>query len=224
MSANQSVSVLDDIEGRQTMSGYNLHTMVRPPTTFTAREQTSLLFTTGEHVRGWRDHFIYALALGTGLREHEVLALDVNDVCHEDFRARGRVQLRVYKESNPDPKMQQVLLSRPLRAKLEKYLKQRRERGEVVLPTTPLFPSRERDRLSERQVRTAFVRWQMKAKLERTLHFHALRHTAITNFYRKTRDLALTAIFARHRSLESTRRYTHFSDQDLEQAVELLPC
>jgi integrase/recombinase XerC len=198
------------------MNGYNLHAMVRPPTTLTSREQTALLATTGDRVGGWRDHLLYALALGTALREHELLALDAGDVFQDDGRARGRVQLRVFKESNPDPKMQQVLLSRALRAKLDA--------GEVVGSSTPLFPSRERDRLSARQLRTAFVRWQERAGFERRVHVHSLRHSAITAFYRKTRDLALTAIFARHRSLESTRRYTHFADQDLEQAVELLPC
>jgi integrase/recombinase XerC len=206
------------------MPGYNLHSLVRPPTTLTAREQTALLVTTGEHVRGWRDHVIYALALGTGLREHEILALDVGDVFREDLRARSLVQLRVFKESNPDPKMQVVRLSKTLRAKLERYLAHRRDRGADIAPSTPLFASRESARLSARQLRTSFVKWQKLAGFERILNFHALRHTAITNFYRRTRDLALTAIFARHRSLESTRRYTHFSDQDLEQAVELLPC
>src|SRR5688572_21656941 len=191
MSGEQSVSVcLHAFGGRHPVNGHNLHTMVRPPTTLTAREQTALLTTTGDRVAGWRDHVLYALALGTALREHEVLALDVGDVFHTDHRARGRVQLRVFKESNPDPKTQQVLLSRTLRAKLERYLARRIDAGEVIVPDTPLFPSRERDRLSSRQLRTAFVRWQESAGFERRLHFHAVRHTAITAFYRKTRDLA----------------------------------
>jgi integrase/recombinase XerC len=206
------------------MNGHNLHSLVRPPTTLTAREQSALLIKTGEHVRGWRDHMIFALALGTGLREHELLALDIGDVFHADLRARSLVQLRVFKMSNPDPTMQVVRLSRTLRAKLEKYAARLLAVGKTLLPSTPLFGSRESERLSARQLRTAFVKWQRLAGFERIVKFHALRHTAITNFYRRTKDLLLTARFARHADLESTRRYTHFSDQDLEQAVELLPC
>jgi integrase/recombinase XerC len=37
---------------------------------------------------------LISLALGTGLREHEVLALDYGDVFDEDGRARRRVTLR----------------------------------------------------------------------------------------------------------------------------------
>lgn len=51
----------------------------RPAKTLTEREQKALLRATGEHRAGFRDHVIYALALGTGLRAHELLALNVGD-------------------------------------------------------------------------------------------------------------------------------------------------
>jgi integrase/recombinase XerC len=206
------------------MNGHNLHRLVRPPTTLTDREQSKLLVTTGDHVRGWRDHMIYTLDLGTALREEEILALDVGDVAYPDLRVRSIVQLRVFKMSNPDPKMQTVRFSRTVRAKMERYLARRREQGDELGPAAPLFASRERPRLSARQLRTAFAKWQAVAGFDRTVNFHCMRHTSISNFYRRTKDLLLTARFARHRDLESTRRYTHFTDQDFEQAVELLPC
>ena len=52
-------------------------TISRPVKTLTEQEQKSLLRVTGAHVAGWRDHCIYSLATGTGLREHEILALDI---------------------------------------------------------------------------------------------------------------------------------------------------
>ena len=52
----------------------------RTPRTLTEREQRALLKVTGEHRAGYRDHVLYAMALGTGLREHELIALDVGDV------------------------------------------------------------------------------------------------------------------------------------------------
>ena len=52
----------------------------RPPRTLTELEQATRLKVTGEHRSGYRDHVILAVALGTGLREHEIAALDVGDV------------------------------------------------------------------------------------------------------------------------------------------------
>lgn len=57
--------------------------IAKPPRTLTDLEQKLILKTTGEHRDGYRDHGIISLALGTGLREHELLA-----------RLRGRVRRR----------------------------------------------------------------------------------------------------------------------------------
>ena len=67
--------------------------IAKPPRTLTDLEQKLILKTTGEHRDGFRDHVIISLALGTGLREHELLALDCGDVYAEDGRARRRVTL-----------------------------------------------------------------------------------------------------------------------------------
>jgi integrase len=48
----------------------------RPPRTLTDLEQATLLKVAGEHRAGFRDHVIFAVALGTGLREHEIAALN----------------------------------------------------------------------------------------------------------------------------------------------------
>jgi integrase len=71
--------------------------IAKPPRTLTDLEQKLILKTTGEHLDGFRDHVLISLALGTGLREHELLALDCGDVFGEDGRARRRVALRVFK-------------------------------------------------------------------------------------------------------------------------------
>ena len=45
-----------------------------PPRTLTEAEQRRLLKVSGEHKAGFRDHLLFSLALGTGLREHEIKA------------------------------------------------------------------------------------------------------------------------------------------------------
>ena len=67
----------------------------RTPRTLTEREQRALLKITGEHRAGFRDHVLYAM-VGTGLREHELIALSVGDVFREG-RPRRRLLLSVFK-------------------------------------------------------------------------------------------------------------------------------
>lgn len=198
--------------------------LARPPRTLTEREVALLLRTTGQHAAGWRDHVILSLALGTGLREHELLALDVGDVFDDAGHSRRHVRLRVFKRASEEPAIQEVVLSETVRAKLDKLLKQKRTAGHDVTQRAPVFVSREGNRLSCRQLRHAFGVWQTRAGFERHFGFHALRHTACSNLYRRTRDIRLTQRFARHRSLLSTSIYTHPTDEELVRSVQDLPC
>jgi integrase/recombinase XerC len=196
----------------------------RPPRTLTEREVAALLRASGQHREGFRDHVLMSLALATGLREHELLALNLGDVFDETWRARRHVRLRVFKRSSDAPGPQEVVLSDTVRAKVEKLLRARRASGGEFTAETPLFVSRLGRRLSARQVRHAFQVWQERAGLERRFNFHALRHTACTGMYRRTKDIRLTQRFARHRSVLTTTRYTHPSDDELVRAVQELPC
>jgi integrase len=76
------------------MSAY-IDSIRRAPKTLTEIEQRLLLKTTGQHRAGFRDHVIFSLALGTALREHEILALDVGDVFDDAGKAR-RVYIYAY--------------------------------------------------------------------------------------------------------------------------------
>ncbi|HXG45258.1 MAG TPA: hypothetical protein VNJ71_10930 [Gemmatimonadales bacterium] len=94
----------------------------RPPRTLTELEQGTLLKVTGEHRDGFRDHVIFAVALGTGLREHEIAALDVGDVLHQDGRLKRRIALRTFKRSSTEPATQEVCIPDSLFYKLGKGL------------------------------------------------------------------------------------------------------
>ncbi len=61
------------------------------PTTLTADEPRAILrFTAGNP----RDHLIFSLALGTGLRLAEIVGLNVGDVFAPDGTPRVRVKVR----------------------------------------------------------------------------------------------------------------------------------
>ena len=194
------------------------------PCTLTRYEQLLLLRTTGQRFDGYRDHLLLSLALATGLREHELVGLNLGDVMAQDGKARRRVQLRIFKRSNHDAREQEVMLSSGVQAKLEKFFRWKRRQHESMASDAPLFLSRLGKRLSTRQVRHAFQLWQERAGFERRLSFHSVRHSAITNLYEATHDIRLAQSFARHKSITSTQIYTHPTDEALFQAVQGLPC
>ena len=208
------------------MSAY-IDSIRRAPKTLTETEQRLLLKTTGQHRAGFRDHMIFSLALGTALREHEILALDVGDVfdiVDGRGKARRRVYLRVFKGCNEDSDPEEVILPDALRAKLDKFHGWKRRQNQSVAPDAPLFMSRRKRRLSKRQVRHAFHVWQERAGFERRVCFHTLRHTACSTLYRRTLDIRLTQRFARHKSVLTTSIYAHPNDDDLIRSINDLPC
>jgi integrase len=196
----------------------------RPPKTMTLEEQRRLLATTGEHRQGYRDHLIISLALGTALREHEIVALNVGDISDDGETVRRRFPLRVYKRSSKDPSAQECILPDGTHFKLKSFLKWKRKNGESLAPDAPLFVSRNHRRLSMDRLRHAFADWQERAGLERHFTFHQLRHTALTNLYRARKDIRIVQKIARHKNLNTTGIYAHPSDEDVLRAVRDLPC
>ena len=61
------------------------------PPTLTANEEAAILRATAGHPR---DHAIYSVALGTGLRLAEIVGLNVGDVFSQDGTPRSRVRVR----------------------------------------------------------------------------------------------------------------------------------
>jgi integrase/recombinase XerC len=158
-----------------------------------------------------RNALLFRFALSTGLRCHELVALQIEDLLTASGAPRTVLALKVFKGNNGA--LQQVYLSRRLRAHLATWLTTtERKRG-------PLFQSRHGNALSTRQARWIFRRAQERAGFERIFNFHALRHTACTRVYAATKDLRLTQRFARHASVLTTMVYTHPSDEDLLRAV-----
>jgi integrase/recombinase XerC len=108
-----------------------------------------------------------------------------------------------------------AFLSQRVQLELRRFLIWKRRQGEPMTENAPLFLSNQGRRISLRRVQFVFVRWQQAAGFEQVYSFHALRHSAITNVYRATKDLFLAQRFARHVSPLTTASYTHPSDEEL---------
>jgi integrase/recombinase XerC len=189
------------------------------PPTLTQSEQKAILRATA---RNARDHLIYSLALGTGLRLAEIVGLDVGDVYIDDRTPRTR--LRIRPEIAKGGRKGDVFLPDALMRKLRRFWAHKAGRREGLALQDPLLCSQSRVRISKRRVQFAFRTWQVKAGLDRLYPFHALRHTAVTNVYRASRDLFLAQRFARHVSPLTTTIYTHPSDQEMWEKVRRLSC
>jgi integrase len=194
-----------------------------------------------------RDHTIYALALGVGLREFEIAALKIADAYEEAdgvTRARSWVMLRVFKGSNRKPrksktrteaqqkalakraaeraaKRQRVYFPAPVRAALDAFLEAKRARRESVSPDAPVFMGHPGKPVSERLLRHNFALWQIRANVKHN-RFHNMRHTAITRYWGHTKDLKAVQDFSRHASLATTQQYLHTEDEYRERTGDAL--
>ena len=189
------------------------------PETLTHAEQQALLRATADDAR---DHAIFSLALGTGLRLGELVGLNVGDVFFHD--GQPRVRIRVRPEIAKRGRAGDVFLPDALVPRLARLWRYKLDRRERLDPATALFCGLSRRRISTRRVQVLFRLWQRRADFDRFYPFHALRHTAVTNVYRASRDLFLAQRFARHASPLTTVIYTHPSDEELRDRVRNLLC
>jgi site-specific recombinase XerC len=193
----------------------------RAPESMTAAEQARLLRVTAAHDDP-RDHVLYSMALGTGLRLRELLGLNVVDVSPDGREVRRRVVLDP--ATTKGGREGEVFLPARLIRKLRRFLAWKRRMGQSLEPDAPLFVSAQGRRLSPRAAQWRFAWWQRRAEFDRRYNFHSMRHSSITSVYRATKNLFLAQRFARHASPLTTIVYTHPSDEELYAGIRDLPC
>ena len=153
-----------------------------------------------------RDHALFALMLGAGLRLGSALGLDVPDV---DV-ARSEIVVRRLKRNREDrffvPRKEMALLRSLVRGRT----------------SGPVFVTAEGRRLSARHAQRRLAEWLSRAGVERHASPHALRHAFAMRVYAKTGDLLLTQRALGHRSVGSTLVYARSSDQAVRSALEAI--
>ena len=137
---------------------------------------------------------------------------------------RPRTRIRIRPEIAKRGKAGDVFLPDRLVAKLRRFRAFKKQQRESLDLDAPLFCSQSRRRISKRRVQYAWREWQNRAGFDRLYPFHCLRHSAVTNVYRATRDLFLAQRFARHVSPLTTTVYTHPSDEEMREQPRLVNC
>jgi integrase len=123
-----------------------------------------------------RDHLVFSMALGTGLRLGEIVGLNVGDVFFPDGRPKTRIRLRA--EIAKGGRAGDVFLPAALTRKLAAFWAYKCGRRERLDPASPLFCNQGRRRISKRRVQVVFRAWQVIAGFGRLYPFHALQCTS----------------------------------------------
>jgi integrase len=187
-----------------------------------------------------RDHVLLRMALGTGLRVMELVALNVGNVLGERRGTVAKIVNLERAKGRPEWDSGRVYLTAATRQAIGTYLRRLAATlgVERLEPGWPLFlrlrGANKRNvpriaggrhmRLSVRAAQARFYAWQHTLgwlhKRRPRYSFHDLRHTAIATVYERAGDIEVARIFARHRSTEATKRYAHCRP---ERVMEALP-
>jgi len=150
-----------------------------------------------------RDRALLELAYATGMRLGEVTHLLVTDI---DSR---RMVIRV--EQGKGRKDRYVMLSASLLETLRAYWRANK-------PRTILFPGKGgKEPLHPTSAQKAFHRARERARIEKPISFHTLRHSFATHLLEDGTNVRTIQSLLGHRSLESTQRYTHLAKNYLNQ-------
>ena len=204
-----------------------MHTPKSTPKTLTDAEIHELLVTTGRAERDLRDHVLLLLAVSTGLRVSELVALNISDI-KNGKGVKSIVELRA--ETTKGKRPGEIVIPERVRRRLARFISWKMEHGEDVNNHAPLFASRgggrsgaeKGSRLSVRTAEHIFTMWQTRAGFDRKLNFHVLRHSYATKLLRSTGNLRLVQKACRHANIQTTTIYAHVTTEDVAKAAENL--
>lgn len=158
-------------------------------------------------------HAIVVLAISTGMRKSEILGLQWERVDLGDA-SPGHIQLLTTKNGDSRP----VPLVGAAQEALKKW------QGAQVGPRLTfnvndyVFPSPIKGKTGHIDIRQAWETALKRAALK-DFRFHDLRHTAASNFAMSGSSLLDIGAVLGHRSVASTKRYTHLSSAHLVNVV-----
>lgn len=159
-----------------------------------------------------RDYCILTLFLNCGLRVSELVGANKGDISENTLRVTGKGN-----------KERIVYLNQACLSALSDYLA---VRATLPIPKTEqaLFISRNHKRISVSTVQWLVKKHITEAGLDAEKYsVHKLRHTAATLMYQNGVDVRTLQSVLGHESLNTTRIYTHVSDEQLRDAIDSNP-
>ena len=142
-----------------------------------------------------RDHAIFELMYGSGLRLSEVHDLNLGDILLDE----GWVSV-----TGKGNKQRQVPLVQQSIAAIRAWLPQRYAAAEE----TALFTNNRGERLSQRQIQNRLRQWALKQGSPQHLSPHMLRHSYASHLLQSARDIRAVQELLGHSNLSTTQIYT----------------
>ena len=191
----------------------SMEKVVEPPIHVLTARELGRLVRAARRVRpewvGARNEAIIALLARAGLRLGEITALTLQDIT---LRPRsGFVLVRQGKGR----KQRRVPLSAESRRALADYLAKRPKSS-----SNALFISKRGGALSRRSVQAMITKAAQDAHIEGRVTPHVLRHTFATRLLNRQANLRIVQELLGHESIRTTQRYTHLTEEEMQQAVE----
>ena len=165
-----------------------------------------------------RNRTIVVFALNTGLRVSELTGLNVGDVVN----GRIRKELKVRKEVAKGRRERIIPLNEKARESIRDLLDFNEKCGYSQGDNDPLFVSKQRKRLSPRQVENVIKQLKKDSEIDVDMTPHTLRHSFATRLRKKGVDLRVIQTLLGHKKLATTEIYTGVDREDLEKAVNLI--
>jgi integrase/recombinase XerC/integrase/recombinase XerD len=138
-----------------------------------------------------------------------VVEIELDDI--EISERKGRLRIIAGKGGND----RDIHLNKTVRYAIREYLQVR-----PTLPeTNKLFISQLNRPLSKRSIYHLTKKYLAAAGMP-DLSCHSLRHLFATNLYNRHKDILLVKEALGHKTLESTLRYSHKSEEDIAKAME----
>ena len=162
-----------------------------------------------------RDYCILTLFLNCGMRLSELVSLDITDIKSDNslvITGKGNKERLIY-------------LNDACIDAINKYLKVRPNENLDYNSKNALFISRNHRRISNTTVQHIVKTYLEKAGLAgQGFSTHKLRHTAATLMYQQGHvDIRVLKEILGHVSLATTQIYTHVSNKQIENAINLNP-
>lgn len=159
-----------------------------------------------DELPAWRDKAILETLYSTGMRIHELVQLndDDVDVLGEVVRVRGKGK-----------KERLAALGGPAIETLQKYLELRNRSGRG-----PLFVNRFGGRITARSVQRMLKKYLIATGLDPSLTPHKLRHSFATHMLDAGADLRSVQELLGHANLSTTQIYTHITPERLKKVYE----
>ena len=152
-----------------------------------------------------RDHAMFSLLLGTGIRLGSLVDLNAGDINLAEqtitIKAKGGRE-------------ETVFLNARLCRLLSRYIE-----ALVLTDRSPLFRSRNGGRLGPRQVQLRLKHWLKAAGITKPLSVHCLRHSFATRLYSLSGDLHLVQRALGHKHITTTEIYVKVEDKALRKAL-----